>query len=163
MSLTQEIEEKISEFHGNTRESAYDVLMIPAKSLGAIWPYATPFIITGMQVNPRMSIKDIADGLVDQSVQLWVITPRDEDGLLGCFLSSIERDKGEWVLSLYGLGGAGAKDWVMAVHEAAHDFARAEGARRVRMCGRKAWQRILPNYAVVGEKDGHLIYERAVE
>lgn len=164
MSLTSEIEAKTADFCDSQAESAYDILQIPAKHIGDIWKYVIPLLLYGMQANPRMGIRDIADGLVDQSVQLWVVVPKDEErAILGCFLTSVERDKGEWVVTLYSLGGRDPKAWVMACHAAMQAFARREGAKRVRMAGRPAWQRILPGYAVVGETGGHLIYERAVE
>jgi hypothetical protein len=165
MSLIQEIEEKTKEFHGNTDESAYDVLLIPAKHIGEIWKHVVPMLLYGLHANPKMGIREVADGLVDQSIQLWVIVPKDEDdAIYGCFLTSVERDRGEWVVSLFGLGGRHPKRWVAECHATMHRFARREGAARVRLCGRRAWSRILPDYRAVGEaENGHLIYERAVE
>lgn len=164
MSLDQEMHVEANDFPGKTGESAYDILLVPPKQIGDIWRHVIPFLIYGMQINPNLGIREIADGLVDQSIQMWVVAPKDESlALMGCFLTSIERDKGEWVVTLFNLGGRQPKDWVMDCHEAMHHFAKREGAKRVRLCGRPAWQRILPGYAVVGEVGGHLIYERNVE
>jgi hypothetical protein len=141
----------------------YDLIRIPRRNIYDLWPHVLPNLLKGMHANPNMDMDEILEGLLDQSVQLWVVIPKDgRRELTAVFLTSVERDKGEWVLSLYGLGGQHPKKWVMACHAAMHRYAKQQECRRVRMCGRPAWQRILPGYAVVGEKQGHLIYERAV-
>ncbi len=146
-------------------ESRYDILRIHPSKLRLIWDRTYPLLVKSMIANPNLKMQDIIIGLADQSIQCWVVIRAEgaENTISAAFLTSIERDNGEWVLSLFNLGGAGAKDWVMDVHNAMHRFARIQGCRRVRMCGRPAWQRILPDYPVVGELGGHLIYERPVE
>ena len=164
MQISAEMQENTENLCDKANESAYDILHIPPKHIGDIWRHVVPFLIMGMQANPRMTIREIADGLVDQSVQLWVVAPKDEErGLVGCFLTSVERDAGEWVVSLYGLGGREARKWVMACHAAMQGFGRSQGASRVRLAGRPAWKRLLPDYAVTVEmENGHLVYERVV-
>lgn len=164
MSVTEEIAQKFEfKLADKQTESAYDVLAIPPKHLGDIWKHIIPFLILGLQANPKMTIREVADGLVDQSIQLWIAAPKDENvGIVAAFLTSIERDRGEWVLTLYGLGGKNAKAWVQACHETMMAFARREGCARVRLAGRPAWRRILPGYMVTGKLGDHLIYERAV-
>lgn len=163
MSLTEEMHEESVELSGYVTESAYDVVRVEKKDLALVWSQATQYLIYGLSVNPNLKVGEIVDGLLDESIQLWVIIPSaGYDEMLGCFLTSVERDAGEWVVTLFNLGGRRPKEWVMACHEAMHEFAKVEGAKRVRLCGRPAWQRILPGYAVVGEKSGHLIYERNV-
>lgn len=148
----------------------YNLIRIPVKYLADIWVYVLPTIEKGLTANPNMNLDDVLNGLIDESIQLWVVMKQQPFGrtLVAAFLTSIERDvteggEMEWVLSLYGLGGAEPRAWVMLCHQTMHRFARGEDCKRVRMCGRPAWQRILPGYRVVGEKQGHLVYERAVD
>ena len=148
---------------GIQNESRYDVMKIVPSKLKLIWSQAYPLLLKSMSANDKMSLQEIIEGLADQSIQFWIVARVDEHIIDAVFLTSIERDRGEWVLSLYNLGGSRAKEWVMECHKVMHQFARFEDCRRVRLCGRPAWQRILPNYQVVGERGGHLIYERPVD
>ena len=156
----QNIRRHSEETVGIETESVYDVMLIPLKFLSDIWYHAYPLIVKGQTANPELSMDDIMNGLVDQSIQLWIVVRKNRKKLLAVFLTSIEKDREDWVLSLYNLGGEAAKDWAMDCHRTMHDFAKSEGCQRVRMCGRPAWQRILPNYPIVGERGGHFIYER---
>ena len=148
-------------------ESPYDLIRIPVKHLAEIWEFVLPIVQKGQTANPAMTARDLQEGLLDQSIQMWLVLPqlaqRTRRDIEAVFFTSIERDKGEWVLSLYGLGGRNPREWVMACHEHMHRYARQEDCKRVRMCGRPAWRRILPGYAVTGTRQGHLVYERAVE
>lgn len=164
MKTIHENTEDVKEKPEKQSESLYDVTRIPVNHIPAIWPYVFPLLDRSLEVNPLMTMNQIVEGLADESLQLWVAVKNDPLAqLAAAFLTAIERDNGEWVLSLHNLFGQDARHWVMQCHQAAHQFARLQECTRVRMCGRKAWQRILPGYAVVGEKSGHLIYERRVE
>lgn len=140
----------------------FAVVKVPLSRMDRVWHHAAPFILVGMTVAPELRIDDIVDGLADESIQLWLVLDKME--IIGAFLTSIERDKGDWVVSLYALGGSGARGWLATCDRMMETFAKHEGAARVRMCGRKAWTRLLPkDFAVTGERGGHNIYERAVQ
>ena len=140
----------------------YTVVKVPVQRLNFVWKHAVPLLLIGMTVAPEMTMDDVIDGLADESVQLWLVT--DGSQIAAAFLTSIERDKGEWVVSLYALGGSQARSWLGRCDEAMDEFARHEGAKRGRMCGRKAWSRLLPkSFAITGERHGHNVYERAVK
>lgn len=162
MANLDEFVAKQAEINSFPRESGYDVLRIHPKKLALVWDQCYPLLMQSLPANPVMSLDEIITGLSDQSIQFWVVARAHEAVIEAVFLTSIERDKGEWVVSLFNLGGGRAKEWVLDVHEAMHRYARIEDCKRVRMCGRPAWQRILPDYPVVGERGGHLIYERPV-
>ena len=143
---------------------SYNLIRVPLRHIPDVWPGLVGFVLKGRPTDPNMTMDELVDGLLDQSTAMWVIVETaGEKRPVAVFFTQTERDRGEWVLSLFGLGGQHAKRWVMACHEAMHDYAKQEGCRRVRLCGRPAWQRILPGYRVTGEKQGHLVYERVVE
>lgn len=126
-----------------------------------MWKHAVPYIDIGLSVAPELRINDVIDGLSDESIQLWVVIGKYQ--ICAAFLTSIERDRMEWVISLYALGGSGAKHWLHACDDMMGAFARHEGAKRIRMCGRPAWRRLLPGtFSITGERGGHNIYERPV-
>jgi len=168
MEQAKSSHENIKVNHDSRPVLPYDLIRIPVKHLADIWPYTLPLVERGLTANPNMTIDDLLEGLSDESIQLWIVLSKAEFAkarrqLRAVFFTSIERDRTEWVLSLYGLGGERPREWVMACHEEMHKFAKAEDCKRVRMCGRPAWQRILPGYQVTGKRQGHLVYERAVE
>jgi hypothetical protein len=144
------------------RSPDYAVLKVPAQRIHIIWNYVIPHLMAGMTVAPELGIDDIVEGLSDESIQLWIVTKGQV--IEAAFLTSIENDRGDWVVSLYALGGKHAKHWLRECDAVMDEFARQEGAVRVRMCGRKAWQRLLPeSFAVIGERGGHNVYERCIQ
>lgn len=159
----QQILECQEEKTGHLADDKYDVIHVPPNRLKLVWNGIYPLLLKSMTSNPEMDYDDIIAGIFDRSIQVWVVARLDAGKVDAVFLTSIENDKGHWVVSLYNLGGSNPKAWVQEVHEAMHRFARIEDCICVRMCGRPAWQRILPGYPVVGMKGGHLIYERATE
>ena len=137
------------------------VVKVPMDRLDAVWRYAFPYINIGMNVAPELRIGDIVDGLSDQSIQLWIVLDGRE--IIAAFLTSIERDRMDWVVSLYALGGSRVRDWLHLCDREMTHFARSEDAVRVRMYGRPAWKRLLPStFAITGNRNGHNVYERAV-
>jgi len=159
------IQETSEEKQEKSSESLYDVVRIPVNHISAIWSYVFPLLDQSREINPLMTMDQIIEGLADESLQLWVTVKNERCAeLAAVFLTAIERDQGQWVLSLHNLVGQDAKNWVMLCHEEAHRFARLHECSRVRLAGRKAWTRILPpGYQVTGEVDGHFIYERSVD
>ncbi len=164
MKTVHEHIEETQEKQEKSAESLYDVVRIPVNHISALWAYVFPLLDQSLRVNPLLTMSQIMEGLADESLQLWAAVKNDPMAkLVAVFLTGVERDRGEWVLTLHNLFGEDARHWVSECHQAAHQFAALQECTRVRLCGRKAWQRILPEgYAVVGEKGGHLIYERRV-
>lgn len=137
------------------------VVKVPMDRIDSVWRYAFPFINIGMSVAPELRINDIIDGISDESIQLWIVLDGNE--IISAFLTSIERDRMDWVVSLYALGGTRPKIWLEQCNREMERFARHEGAKRIRMCGRPAWRRLLPdNFAITGIRGGHNVYERPV-
>lgn len=168
--------ESTQEKPDNIENLPYNVIRVPVQYLADIWSHVMSDVQRGLAVSD-MSMGALIDGLLDQSIQLWLVL-RSPAALVGrraviaVFCTSIERDVtpergAEWVLSLYGLGGKQPRLWTGAVHAEMQRYARSEDCKRVRLCGRRAWQRILPGYAITGERpfqdERHYIYERAVD
>lgn len=144
----------------------FSIIKVPVDRLPSMWKHIEPHLSVGMSVAPELKPDDVIDGLSDESVQLWIVTCDNRDGrheIVAAFLTSIERDREDWVVSLYALGGSQVKLWLHHCDDAMAAFARREGAKRIRMYGRKAWQRLLPEtFAITGQRQGHNVYERAI-
>lgn len=146
-------------------ESSYSVVKIPTHKVKQVWHLVEPLLDAGLKVAPELSFPYVIEGLRDESIQLWVVLldRKYDSELTAAFLTSVERHRGEWVVSLYALAGCKAKEWLGECDRMMQAFALVEDAKRVRMCGRKAWQRLLPtSFRVTGMRGGHLIYERTV-
>jgi hypothetical protein len=142
-------------------QDGYSVVKVPVQRIKSLWDHAFTHLMVGMSVAPELRIEDVVDGLFDESIQLWIVTDGHE--IVAAFLTSIENDRGDWVVSLYALGGSQARYWLGLCDQMMEAFGRHEGAKRIRMCGRKAWQRLLPdNFAITGTRCGHFIYERPI-
>ena len=148
-------------------ESSYSVVKIPREKIKSVWRVCQPYLQVGLEVAPELTMDAVIDGLSDESIQLWAVLDEVDDhtaDLLAVFLTSIERDRLEWVVSLYALGGRDARQWLGECDRIMQLFAVSEGAVRVRMCGRRAWLRLLPkSFAITGMRGGHFVYERDVD
>lgn len=148
-------------------ESIYSLVKIPRNKVQNIWHTVLPYLEMGMGVATELSMKQVIESLADESMQLWVVLREssvNEADLMAAFLTAIERDKGEWVISLFALGGLEPKRWLRVCDRAMQEFAKAEDAVRVRLCGRRAWIRLLPDsFAITGVRGGQFVYERDVD
>ena len=59
-------------------------------------------------------------------------------------------------------GRTGAKQWAGLAERHLAAFAARNGSQRLRIWGRRGWQRIFPHWQVMGEEDGLLIMEYAL-
>jgi hypothetical protein len=143
--------------------NVYEVMQAPIDRVSKILPHAMEFLSVGLSVAPELSMRTVGEGLADGSIQLWLVIDLDQE-LVAAFLTSIEKVRADWVVSLYALAGTEVRGWLSACDRAMTEFALREGAVRVRMCGRKAWTRLLPStFRVTGERGGHNVYERDVQ
>jgi hypothetical protein len=66
-----------------------------------------------------------------------------------CTTQLIKGDGGELICLILGLGGAGMKQWLHLIEDI-EQYARDEGCARMRIEGRRGWQRALPEYQRTG-------------
>ena len=85
---------------------------------------------------------------------VWTIY---DETLLGAATARLTVDDfGEVLL----VGGTGHRRWINELDDLIAAWMRAEGMRSVRAYGRKGWVRVLKNWAVLGNEDDTVIYER---
>lgn len=69
--------------------------------------------------------------------------------------TELQMVNGAKVCALTACGGRNRNEWLWMLDEI-EDYAKAEGCRAMRICGRRGWERVLPDYRVrriVLEKD----------
>lgn len=94
---------------------------------------------------------------VDEShAQIWLAVT---DKPIAALVTSATVDNSlECVLA----GGTGAKLWAGVAERRLSSFASENGLERLRIFGRKGWQRAFPHWQVMGEEDGLVIMEFAL-
>lgn len=140
-----------------------EIRKTPPDMLAAMWPLAQPWILKGLTAATDTSLGGVISGLRSGSDQLWVVIAHD--GVIGAFLTSFyeaEDDASAQFLGVYGLGGDRITEWIAELGTTMKQFAAHRGGCKVKFCGRPAYQRLLPGYAVAGEYGGQFIYEGAL-
>lgn len=91
-----------------------------------------------------MEVEDIEKVVFEQSGLLWVIT--DELSLRGALITQLYTARDSKFCQLVAFGGDGLSVWkhLMADIET---FARNEGCQKIRLSGRKGWERVFPDYS----------------
>lgn len=138
-----------------------ELMCVPPAMFGQVWKYAGHILLEGMAAAPDVPVLGSIDACRNGTMQLWLIT-RGGSELLGAFLTQIVdfADDGRWV-SLFALAGDDMPAWVRPLGERMDEFARAEGARGFRFCGRKAWHRAMPRAVMTGKRAaGVFAYQR---
>lgn len=136
------------------------VIHVAPFAIGAVWPFAAPFLHRGVAVDVNTSFKQVADGLVDELKQLWIITTGR--AVTGAFLTTIHDDQNGRVVHVSTLSGSDMRHAATVIDDAMSAFADRTDCDRIRFCGRPGWGGLLPQYETCGEHQGHHVYERAV-
>lgn len=135
-----------------------NIVPVPYEMLPRVWPALAPWIEQGLTAASTSSLEGIQRRLRDRDV-LWGVFV--EDGLCGAFVSGVREIDDEDKLVIYALGAKGLPRFAAAIDETMQAEARRLGLERIRFAGRPGWARVLPDLAIVGAADDHIIYERA--
>lgn len=139
-----------------------ELICVPPEKFGTVWPHAGHMLLRGFAAAKDVPVLASMDRCRNGTVQFWLVV-RNRTELLGAFLTQIVsyQDDGKWV-SLFALAGKDMRAWTRLLEERMDAFARAEGAKGTRFCGRKAWGRLITRCAAVGERaPGVVAFQRA--
>jgi len=128
------------------------VCVDPAR-VAQIWPVARQFIRSAIERTDLSEFADIEREVLSGDQLLWLAWSGQIEAAATTHLI---KTKDKPVLVITACGGHGHKRWrhLLAKIE---DYARKEGAKCVRIYGRKGWERALDNYRVE-----HVILEKAL-
>lgn len=149
--------------------SSVKMIAAPPWMLGDLWPKVGALLLRGVlttETDPEFAyhdLKSVADGIIDESHQLWLVLREDPDEIIAAFCTSVLIEPGGTsVVYIHTLAGADLKTWGHLLAPTIDAFAKAEGARAVTYEGREAWSRVLPAVAVA-RKDGVTSFERVMQ
>lgn len=123
----------------------------------ADWQECEPLLKSCLdRIGSEHSIEDMRNWVLSRRDLLWQIV---EDGrtIAAAVTQMILDPKGNKACCIFAMGGRGFSRWGLHALAEIERYAKANGCKSVTLKGRKAWQRILPEYAFDGDW-----YERAV-
>jgi hypothetical protein len=141
-------------------EGEIRIVRVSPEQTGGLWPLVEPWLRKGLTAATDLSMPQIRADLLEREADLWAaIVPGK---VVGAFLTSLyEHEDGGTFVGVYGLGGSDLARWADQLGDTMRRFAGVSGARCVRFHGRDAWARILPEFADIGTRQGHHVYEGA--
>jgi hypothetical protein len=130
-----------------------DLFCVDPKDVHQIWPQAKELIRTAIERTDLSDFRDIEYDVLSGDQLLWLaISNRIE----AAATTHLIKTKDKPVLVITACSGTDRKRWLPLLSRIEH-YARAEGAKCVRIYGRKGWQRALSGYHVE-----HVILEKGL-
>ena len=116
------------------------VIWVNKEDAVKIWPMVEPFLISAMKRwLPVYFSSDLLEGVLEDKMQLWIITNNKEERLYGAALTQIIPYPRAKILNLFLLGGQDMKSWKDDMSNAIETFARSQGCDFLQSLGRRGW------------------------
>jgi hypothetical protein len=110
------------------------------------WPSTEAMIRAAIERTGLSLFEKIKTDLFDGKSQLWIAwNGRDIEAAA---LTQIQMTEGGRVCVIVACGGADRSRWLPLLPQI-EDYAARENCERVRLFGRRGWQRVLPDYAAL--------------
>jgi hypothetical protein len=110
-----------------------------------VWPHVASLIAAAMRRSGLGEAADIARSLGEGTALLWLAW--DGERIVAAAVTEIAHVGGEKLCTILACGGTGFARFGHLIG-GLEQYARAEGCVRMRICGRKGWARVLPEYAI---------------
>jgi len=134
--------------------SSASLVCVDPKRINEIWPYARELIKSAIERTGLSNFSDIETDVLRGDQLLWLAwNGKAIEAAATTHLVKINNKK---LLILTACAGHDRSRW-LPVREKIEAYAKAEGCKRIRLYGRKGWQRVLPDYRVE-----HIIMEKAL-
>lgn len=124
------------------------LLCVPPWQVDEFWPVASRFVNAAARRAHLRTIEDLKTGVHSGLALLWIAM--DGHRVLGAGVTERHKDSC-WIIAW----GADDQEKCAPLLETIEQFAKREGCKSVRLCGRPGWARTLKDYrtkAVVLEK-----------
>lgn len=121
------------------------LICVPPKLKRLMWPYVADRLRSAYLKTDLAHTADLERDTLQGDADLWIVTDGDEISAAGVTLL-VRTDK-HLICNILALGGAKTAQWFDLL-PALEDWARGQGAKKVRIFGREGWTRILKNYRV---------------
>lgn len=107
-----------------------------------VWDAVEPMLASAMQKwLPLYRSADLLNNVLDEKMQLWIITSNEEEKLYGAGLTEINPYPLMKMLTVYLFGGVDMNKWKDKFASSLELFARTQGCECMQMIGRRGWAR----------------------
>lgn len=116
-----------------------NLICVPPDRAGEFWPLARQHVYAAMDRGGLRSAQDVEREVLAGRALLWVVV--EAQRVCGAGVTELA-DGACWIVAW----GADDHSRCAALLATVEDYARAEGCYAIRICGRKGWERMLPDY-----------------
>jgi hypothetical protein len=131
-----------------------EVACVPPDKVELVWPRVSGLIFIAMKRGDLAAFHPVEQNVLSGVAQLWLMV-EDRNNILAACVTELHATEWRKVCVIVACGGKDMDRWIELIEEI-EKFAKAEGCSRVRIVGRKGWERVLPNYRtrrIVLDKD----------
>jgi len=132
--------------------STPQLVCIDPRRIAQFWPHVAPLLKAAVVRTDLCAFDEIERDVLAGDSLLWLAW---SGAIEAAVITSLIKTDTSKVCVLTACGGKDMRRW-LALLETIEAYARAEGCSRMRIFGRKGWQRVLANYHttnIVLEKD----------
>jgi len=120
------------------------VCVDPAR-VSEIWPHVAHLIRRAMERGGLSEFADVERSVAAGRALLWLVW--DGAQVLAAGVTALDLINGVKFCTIVACGGRGLERFGGLI-DGVERYARAEGCARMRICGRKGWARVLPDYSI---------------
>jgi hypothetical protein len=110
-----------------------------------IWPHVAPLVARAMRRGGMGAFPDVERGVREGRALLWLAW--DGKDILAAAVTQLDLVDGVKLCTIVACGGQGFARFGPLIR-GLERYAEAEGCTRMRICGRKGWARLLPDYRI---------------
>lgn len=124
--------------------SSVDLVCVDPSNVQQIWPQARLLIKSAIEHTGLSDFDQIESQVLSGDQLLWLAI---SDHIEAAATTHLVKTRGKPLLVITACSGSGRERWISLRHKI-EAYAKAEGCSRVRLYGRKGWQRVLRDYRV---------------
>lgn len=121
-----------------------DLVCVPPSDVQKIWPQARLLIKSAIEHTGLSEFAHIEADVLSGDQLLWLAI---SDHIEAAATTFLVKTRNKPILVITACSGAARERWISLRHKI-EAYAKAEGCSRVRLYGRKGWQRVLRDYRV---------------
>ena len=127
-------------------KSPADLICVNPAEVTKIWPHISHMIRRAMDRGGMGKFENVEQDVLSANAYLWLAMAGNS--LLACAVTQVTDETDHRLCTIVACCGHDWERWGMLI-EGLEKYARAEGCRRIEICGRPGWVKRLPSYRTV--------------
>jgi hypothetical protein len=119
------------------------LICVGPSRVAALWPFARSLIASAMRRGGISDFSAVERDVLGGSALLWLAWDGEE--IAAAAVTELAVVHGRKICTIVACGGRARSRWLHLIADL-ETFARREGCRATRICGRRGWSRVLPDY-----------------